>query len=72
MGVRELDLRDFSLQLLFRFHVIPHHRGTGSGILDRSAALEAGFGPVVDVTLAGNVVRRHVERTHEFLSVTAQ
>ena len=49
-----------------------HHRGTGSGILDRNAALEAGFGPVVDVTLAGNVVRRHVERTHEFLSVTAQ
>jgi hypothetical protein len=29
-----------------------HHRGTGSGILDRNAALEAGFGPVVDVTLA--------------------
>src|SRR5262249_49675717 len=36
-----------------------HHRGTGSGILDRSAALEAGFDPVVDVTLAGDVVRRH-------------
>src|SRR5215831_10294707 len=36
-----------------------HHRGAGSGILDRSAALEAGFGPVVDVTLAGDVVRRH-------------
>src|SRR5215468_4563596 len=36
-----------------------HHRGTGSGILDRDAALEAGFNPVVDVTLAGNVVRRH-------------
>src|SRR5215472_17355681 len=36
-----------------------HHRGTGSGILDRSDALEAGFGPVVDVTLAGDVVRRH-------------
>src|SRR5215831_18485202 len=29
-----------------------HHRGTGSGILDRGAALEAGFNPVVDVTLA--------------------
>jgi hypothetical protein len=24
-----------------------HHRGTGSGILDRNAAIEAGFGPVV-------------------------
>src|SRR3974377_1809236 len=36
-----------------------HHRGTGSGILDRNAALEAGFGPVVDVTLAGDVVRCH-------------
>src|SRR5690242_5455097 len=36
-----------------------HHRGAGSSILDRSAALEAGFGPVVDVTLAGDVVRRH-------------
>src|SRR5262249_11953366 len=36
-----------------------HHRGTGSGILDRNAAVEAGFGPVVDVTLAGDVVRRH-------------
>src|SRR5262249_25246001 len=36
-----------------------HHRGTGSGILDRSATLEAGFDPVVDVTLAGDVVRRH-------------
>src|SRR5215469_12791563 len=36
-----------------------HHRGTGSGILDRSAALEAGFSPVIDVTLAGDVVRRH-------------
>ena len=36
-----------------------HHRGTGSGILDRNAALEAGFGPVIDVTLAGDVVRRH-------------
>jgi hypothetical protein len=36
-----------------------HHRGTGSGILDRSDALEAGFDPVVDVTLAGDVVRRH-------------
>src|SRR5215468_3353703 len=36
-----------------------HHRGTGSGILDRSAALEAGFGPVIDVTLAGDVVRCH-------------
>jgi hypothetical protein len=36
-----------------------HHRGTGSGILDRSAALEAGFDPVVDVALAGDVVRRH-------------
>ena len=36
-----------------------HHRGTGSGILDRSAALEAGFDPVIDVTLAGDVVRRH-------------
>src|SRR5262249_41535016 len=34
-----------------------HHRGTGSGILDRNAALEAGFGPVIDVTLAGDVVR---------------
>src|SRR6516225_1666646 len=30
-----------------------HHRGTGSGILDGNAALEAGFGPVIDVTLAG-------------------
>src|SRR6516225_10718441 len=36
-----------------------HHRGTGSGILDRNAAVEAGFDPVVDVTLAGDVVRRH-------------
>src|SRR6516225_5980275 len=34
-----------------------HHRGTGSGILDRNAALEAGFGPVIVVTLAGDVVR---------------
>jgi len=40
-----------------------HHRGTGSGILDRNPALEAGLGPVVDVTLAGDVVRRHaIER----------
>jgi two-component system cell cycle response regulator DivK len=30
-----------------------HHRGTGPGILDRSAALEAGFDPVVD----GNACR---------------
>ena len=36
-----------------------HHRGAGSGILDRGAALEASFGPVVGVTLAGDVVRRH-------------
>jgi hypothetical protein len=36
-----------------------HHRGTGSGIFDRSTALEAGFGPVVDVTLARDAVRRH-------------
>jgi hypothetical protein len=34
-----------------------HHRGTGCGILDRNAALKAGFDPVVDVTLAGDVVR---------------
>src|SRR5215467_8630729 len=36
-----------------------HHRGAGSGILDRNAAIEAGFGPVIDVTLARDVVRRH-------------
>jgi hypothetical protein len=36
-----------------------HHRGTGSGILNRGSALEPGFGPVVDVALAGDVVRRH-------------
>ena len=36
-----------------------HHRGTGTSILDKSSALEAGFGPVVDVTLAGDVIRRH-------------
>src|SRR5215468_9471668 len=36
-----------------------HHRGTGFGILDRNAAVEAGFGPVIDVTLAGDIVRRH-------------
>src|SRR6516164_9581838 len=36
-----------------------HHRGTGSGILDRNAAVEAGFRPGIDVTLAGDVVRRH-------------
>ena len=27
MGIRELDLRDFSLQLLFRFHVIHAREG---------------------------------------------
>src|SRR5215472_8634421 len=50
-----------------------HHRGTGSGILDRNAALEASFDPVVDVTLAGDVVRRHLKRRlhqSQFLSKT--
>jgi hypothetical protein len=36
-----------------------HHRGTGTAVPDRRSAFEARFGPVVDVALAGDVVRRH-------------
>jgi hypothetical protein len=36
-----------------------NHRGAGSGILDGGFTLKSGFGPVVDVALAGDVARRH-------------
>jgi hypothetical protein len=35
------------------------YRGTGFTVLDGRSALEACLSPVIDVTLAGDVVRRH-------------
>jgi hypothetical protein len=41
------------------FLIDPHHRRTGTAVLDQRRALEAGLGPVIDIALARDVVGCH-------------
>src|SRR6476661_7290379 len=36
----------------------PHHRRAGAAVLDRVCAFKAGFRPVIDVPLAGDIIGR--------------